>query len=767
LGEKGLRILARGVVQGVGYRPFIYRLARDRGLTGWVLNSRDGVRIEVEGEAENIADFLDSLKQQAPPLAVVESVEAEPKVVDGFTTFEIRESLDIDGEVTLLSPDMASCDDCQQEIFDRKDRRYGYPFTNCTNCGPRLSIILDTPYDRAKTTMRSFVMCETCAREYHDPENRRFHAQPNACPVCGPSLHLVDPMGRQVAGDPIDRVVRALRDGQIIGIKGLGGYHIACDATSEATVVELRRRKDRPHKPFALMASSVPTIRRFAEVSRDEEEDLTSPQAPVVLLKKRDGDSPLQIAPSVAPHNPHLGVMLPYTPLHHLLLAQDAPPVLVMTSGNRTDEPIVADDDEALKRLAGICDLFLGHNRPIHNRTDDSILYRLPISSSSPETVTVLLRRSRGYAPSPLTLPIPVVPTLAVGPQMKNTFCLAEGYRAFMSQHIGELDNLETLNFFGEMVERFKGWFRIEPELVARDLHPDYLSTRYAESLNVSRKIAVQHHHAHIVSCMAEHGVTDPVIGLAFDGTGYGTDGTIWGCEFLVAGLDQFERKGHLKLMPLPGGESAIREPWRIAVAYLVSALGTNALTGPLPATEGVEQLALDVLVQQVDRNVNLVWTSSLGRLFDAVSALLGVCQHITFDAQAAIALEHLCHATVEPGYRFEIVQQDPFVVDPTPVLSALVNDLKRGEDRGLMASRFHGALIDAACEVAQRLHRATGIHQVVLSGGAFQNRLLLAGLMERLAAAGLDPLIHRAVPPNDGCVSLGQVVAANAIGTV
>ncbi len=764
MNENGNHTVARyihitGVVQGVGFRPFVYNLATRLGLSGWVRNSSSGVEIEVAGPAEVVEEFVRRLQQEAPPLARVERVRVEPVILSGppSAAFRILHSEARPGEFQPISPDVAICDDCLRELFDPRDRRYRYPFINCTNCGPRFTIIRDIPYDRPNTTMAPFVMCPDCQAEYDDPTNRRFHAQPNACPVCGPQVEFRPSLtAPSVHGDEAIQAARAaLRAGAIVAVKGLGGFHLACDATRDEPVARLRERKGRVDKPFAIMSFDLATVERYCEVNDAERALLTSRQRPIVLLRRRP-DAP--ISPLVAPNNRYLGVMLPYTPLHYLLLepADGFPIALVMTSGNYSEEPIVTDNDEALMRLASLADAFLLHNREIHARCDDSVT-RIFAGAELP------IRRSRGYAPYPIHLPFPVRPVLAVGAELKNTFCLARQQYAFLSQHIGDMENYETLRFFEQMVEQLARTFRVEPEAVVHDLHPGYLSTRYAREQAERRGlplIPVQHHHAHIAACMAENGLSgeQPVIGVAFDGTGYGSDGAIWGGEFLIADYASFRRAAHLRYMPLPGGDAAIRKPYRVALAYLWAAgMPWNA---PLPPVAAATPTERAVLGRQLQQGLQTVPTSSMGRLFDAVASIAGVRQMVNYEAQAAIELEMLADRGVEDAYAFGIGEE----IDPAPVLRAVVADVRAGVPAPVIAARFHNGVARMVREVCLRLRAETGLSAVALSGGVFQNILLLEKTVPLLQEAGFTVYLHRRVPPNDAGIALGQAVVGGKV---
>ncbi|MBE1499357.1 hydrogenase maturation protein HypF [Amycolatopsis lexingtonensis] len=708
-------ISVAGVVQGVGFRPFAHRLAVRLGLAGFVGNDGHGVFAEAEGPPSRVAAFVEALTAEAPPLAVVDRVEAREIPAAGGTGFVIVASPSGGAADTLVSADSATCDDCLRELRDPADRRFRYPFVNCTNCGPRFTIVRGVPYDRPLTTMAGFAMCAECKQEYEDPEDRRFHAQPVCCPACGPSLEF-----RPGGGDPIAAAVEALRGGQVVAIKGLGGYHLAVDARSEEAAERLRTRKHREDKPFAVMVADLAQARELAEVDTAAEEALTSRRRPIVLLPKK-----AELARAVAPGNRRIGVMLPYTPLHHLLLEHTGP--IVLTSANVSDEPIVYRDED-LDRLKDIADAFLGHDRPIHTRTDDSVVR---ITRGGPQ----VQRRSRGYAPEPVQLETKQH-LLGCGAELKNTFCLAKGRHAFLSHHIGDLENYETLKSFTEGIEHFKRLFAIDPVLVAHDLHPEYLSTKYALDLDVDL-LGVQHHHAHIAACLADNGEDGPVLGVAFDGTGFGPDGTIWGGEFLLADLTGYQRLSHLRPVAMPGGVMAIKQPWRMAASY-VDELGR-------PAREDIVKLKRSGL--------NSPLTSSAGRLFDAAAALLGVRDAITYEGQAAIELEQLADPGETTAYRARIDD----VVHGEDLIAALLDDRSRNATR---AARFHNGVADAIARTCDRFrdHSTT----VALSGGVFQNVLLLDRTVESLEREGFRVLTHRDVPCNDGGISFGQVAVAS-----
>ena len=728
--SRRVRVRVEGVVQGVGFRPYVHRLAVELGLDGFVRNDSRGAVIEVEGAPDAIDALLARLPAEAPPAAVIEGVEHEPVPPRGEKGFGIVQSARSGTPDAQVSPDIATCEACLRELFDPADRRHRYPFINCTDCGPRFTIVRGVPYDRPLTTMAGFTMCDACAAEYADPSNRRFHAQPNACPECGPRL-----------SHALDEIVALLRDGGIAAVKGIGGYHLACVASDEEAVARLRARKHREEKPFALMAGDVEAARELVELGAVEAALLAGRDRPIVLARRRHDAG---VADAVAPRSAELGVMLPYSPLHHLLLADIGEP-LVMTSGNVSDEPIAYEDDDALERLAPIADLVVTHDRPIQTRVDDSVLR---VAGGRP----LPLRRSRGAVPSMLALPVPAGRhVLACGAELKSTFCLARGRRAWVSHHIGDLKTAETLASFQEGVRHFERLFAVTPEVVAHDLHPDYLSTTYALAREGVELVAVQHHHAHLAACLAEHGEQGPAVGAIFDGTGLGTDGTVWGGEILVGDLRGFERAGHLWPVPLPGGDQAVREPWRMACAWLKAAGDERPLAGIDPERwRAVGRLAESGLAAPV--------TTSVGRLFDAVSALCGLRFEVTYEGQAAMELEAACDPSERGAYEFDVVMG---VLDARPAILAARRDLTRGVDVGIVASRFHHALAHATADDCARLAGDRGLDTVALGGGAFQNRRLLERTAERLAAAGLRVLVPARLPPNDGGVSFGQAAVA------
>jgi hydrogenase maturation protein HypF len=747
------KVTIQGIVQGVGFRPFVYQQALARRLTGYVANTSHGVDLEVEGEGPVLDDFIRTLRQDPPPLARITSLEFQPLPPRGDSAFIILKSKAQETRSALISPDVVVCPDCLRELRDPRDRRYRYPFINCTNCGPRYTIIKDIPYDRAKTTMAAFTLCPECSAEYHDPLNRRFHAQPNACWTCGPRLSLLDGAGRPIeCQDPITETARLLREGSIVAIKGLGGFHLAVEAVQEEAVRRLRQRKHREEKPLALMSADLDQIRKYAWIEAEEVEALCSRERPIVLLKKNGSSS---IAPAVAPGNQYYGVMLPYTPVHYLLLDHGFP-ALVMTSGNLSEEPICIDNEEAFLRLKGIADYFLVHNRDIHLRSDDSIVQQ--VSGSLRQ-----LRRSRGFVPVPVFLAEPQVSVLACGAELKNTVCLTKDNRAFISQHVGDLENLETLDFFKQTIEHLKQILQIEPEVIAYDLHPDYLSTRYALEQEGVELIGVQHHFAHLVGCLAEHGLNEKVIGLMLDGSGYGLDGRIWGGEVLVGDCGSFERCGHFAYLPLPGGARAIKEPWRMAVSYLYQAYGDKFWNLPLPLLERIDRSTTEILVRMIQQGINSPLTSSCGRLFDGVAALIGLRDTVAFEGQAAMELEMVQGRGNEGPYDFEVLRAEETIqVLPQPFIWGVVEDIRQGVSREQISRRFHRTLVEVLTRVCRILRDEQGLEKVALGGGVFQNRTLLTELEARLSMEGFRVYSKALVPSNDGGISLGQAVAAH-----
>jgi hydrogenase maturation protein HypF len=753
--RRRLRVCVRGVVQGVGFRPFVYTRAAALGLSGSVRNDSSGAIVEVEGDPAQIEHFLAQLRNQPPPLAVIESVDTQDIPLVGGTGFTIADTSRCDGGRTLASPDVAMCADCAAEQRDPTNRRYRHAFVNCTNCGPRFTIIAALPYDRAATTMAPFAMCADCEREYTDPADRRFHAQPVCCPNCGPTLRYHDGDGRTGGDDALLQARRLLRDGGILAVKGIGGYHLACDANDEHAVSELRQRKRRGDKPFAVMVADLPTARTIADVDDPSARLLCSPQRPIVLVpRRRDA----RIADAVAPHNPDVGVMLAYAPLHALLLGlpddAEGPPVLVMTSGNLGGEPICYTDDDALERLSRLADGWLMHDRDILVPCDDSVVRVV-------DDVELPIRRSRGYAPLPIALPIPVRPAMAVGADLKNTMAVADGEYAWLSQHIGDMDNLATLSAFDAAQQHLQELTGVTPEVLVADNHPLYRSTAWAHRNAAGRPVrTVQHHHAHIASVMAEHGLdgSQQVLGFAFDGTGYGSDAAVWGGEVLLANYKGYQRLAQLSYVPLAGGDVSVLRPYRMALAHLWAAgIGWEADLPPVAACPGDERR---VLRQQLETGVGCTPTSSMGRLFDAVSALIGVRQVVAYEAQAAIELEGLARGVdgdVSP-YTFNLDRfRSPALIDPTPVVHAVVRDQRAGVPAAVIGARFHCAVADLVVTLATQDSDAS--ETVALSGGVFQNALLLRLTLKRLHTNGFNVITHRYVPPNDGGIALGQLL--------
>jgi hydrogenase maturation protein HypF len=739
------RILVRGAVQGVGFRPFVHRLATELGLAGWARNSSRGLLIEVEGDGGALRQFLARLETEKPPRAEVRAIEHEFLDPVGHSTFEIQSSDASGAKTAAILPDLAPCADCVRELFDPANRRFRYPFVNCTNCGPRFSIVESLPYDRAATSMKAFALCPECAREYHDPADRRFHAQPNACPACGPRLALWSATGETLAerDDALRQAAEIVRDGGILALKGVGGFQLVVDARNAAAVATLRARKRREEKPFAVMVSSLEEIRRECHISALEEQLLGSPAAPIVLLRRREASS---ISREVAPGNPLLGIMLPSSPLHHLFLRELGFPV-VATSGNLTDEPICIDEREALARLTGIADAFLVHDRPIVRHMDDSVA-RVVAGRE------MILRRARGFAPLSVSVAEELPEILAVGAHLKNSVALSVGSEVFVSQHIGDLETSEAHIAFERAAADLPRLYETTPAVVAHDLHPDYLSTRFAGRASGAKQ-PVQHHWGHVLSCLADNGIAGPALGVAWDGTGLGADGTIWGGEFLRARDDSFERVAHLRAFRLPGGEAAAREPRRSAIGLLFEC-GRLENAGLAPLREfSSENLAL--LRRMLERGIQSPLTSSAGRLFDAVASLLGVRQVASFEGQAAMELEFLAAAGIEASYPFGPRGGQPIVLDWEPMIAAILGDLETGVSTGIISAKFHNTLVEMIVHVA----REVGERRVALSGGCFQNGVLLERAVRRLREENFEPVWHRNVPPNDGGISLGQIIAA------
>ncbi len=762
-----LKIVIKGIVQGVGFRPFVYNLAKSLNLKGFVLNSTDGVIIEIEGD-ESTA-FIERLQKEAPPLSKIMRIDIINLPYFGYTEFSIKKSKD-EGSFTLISPDVSICADCLKELLDKNDKRFLYPFINCTNCGPRYTITKSVPYDRPNTTMSVFKMCNDCNNEYHNPGNRRFHAQPNACPVCGPQVSLVSSQPSMVSyQNPIENTIELLKKGMIVAIKGLGGFHLACDAKNEEAVNRLRLKKRKSNKPFALMAPDVQTIQQFCEVSPAEESILKSNKRPIVLLKKLKNTLP----EAISPKNPYIGFMLPYTPLHYLLFYYPTSfnkwgiegvnqgeiitpnfDALVMTSGNIAEEPIVINNEEAISKLADIADAFLIHNRDIFMRVDDSVLKVMKDGSS-----ISFIRRSRGYVPDPITLHEDGPDVLGCGADIKNVFTLTKGSYAIPSQHIGDMENYETLMFFEESLKNLKDVYRVNPVALAYDLHPQYLSTQWALKQNNIKKIGIQHHYAHVASVMAEKGIKEKIIGVSFDGTGYGTDGNLWGGEFLIADIEGFKRAGHFKYIPLPGGEVAVKEPWRIAVSYVKDFAGEDVIhyLRLIGFIDKYGEEKIKDILKILDKGQFSPLTSGAGRLFDAVSAIIGVCDKNTFEGEAAIALEAITKPDVIDDYPANVKFKDPIEIDFSQTIFRIIEDIERGIDKATISSKFHNTIIRTIIIVVKKLASLSMIHRVALCGGVFQNMYLIERLIPDLESEGMEVFIHDKVPTNDAGISLGQ----------
>jgi hydrogenase maturation protein HypF len=756
-----VQITVRGIVQGVGFRPFVYSLAVRRSLTGRVLNTPGGVLIDVEGAPHTLEEFVGEISASPPPLARIDSIiRSDGLGLAHYTDFRIVESEPGGESLVPVAPDVATCDDCLRELFDPTDRRHRYPFINCTNCGPRFTIVESVPYDRARTTMRDFAMCGGCRAEYENPLDRRFHAEPIACSACGPGLRLVDAEGRPVMTggereeDAVGRARMLLSGGAIIAVKGIGGFHLACDALDAEAVGRLRGRKRREDRPFALMVNSVDTAKVYCLVAEEEGRLLSAGARPVVLLRRRNGHA---LPEAVAPRVGTLGFMLPYAPLHHLLLEGSDRP-LVFTSGNVSDEPVCYEDGEAVRRLRGIADYFLLHDRRIHVRADDSVT-RLAGGRE------MVVRRSRGYAPAPLGVAFKFGrQILACGAELKNTFCLTRGNHAYVSHHVGDLENLETLRSYEQGIEHFRRLFDLHPEAVAHDLHPEYLSTKYAHALDESLpKVGVQHHHAHVASCMADNNIEGEVVGVAMDGLGFGADGRMWGGEFFVADFVEAERVAHLDYVPMPGGAKAVREPWRMAAVYLHRALGDEFQESPLPFVRNMDARAWATLQRMAATGTNSPETSSMGRLFDAVSGLLGLRRVVNYEGQAAVELEAIADRYHAGRYEFEVAGNGCIIKAET-VIRRVSEDILDGVPPQTVSARFHLGVAHLIADTARRVGGERGLDRVVLSGGVFQNVLLLRHARRLLKSAGLRAYTHGRVPPNDGGISLGQAAVANAL---
>lgn len=738
----------KGIVQGVGFRPFIYNLARSMDMKGWINNSSEGVYIDVEGTEENINMFVKYIKQNKPQLAQIDSIEVIRKDYIGYSSFEIKSSEEKTAKATLVSPDIAICKDCLEDIMEFTNHRYQYPFTNCTNCGPRFSIIKDIPYDRKYTTMNQFTMCKVCKNEYEDPNNRRFHAQPNACPECGPKLWVEDNVGRLIAvNDSIEFILHRLEQGNIIGIKGIGGFHLVCDATNEKVIEKLRIRKKRMEKPFAVMMKDLSTIKEYCYVNDKEKEILEGIRKPIVLLNKLEN---CNLPSNIAPAQKTLGAMLPYTPLHHLLF-QGGQKILIMTSANLNGLPIEYRDDRARRNLIGIVDYFLFNNREINIPVDDSVVRVI-------EGEEIIIRRARGYVPLPIKFGC-TKNILSCGSNMKNTFCVSKENNLFLSQHNGDLDTLESYENYQQNIEHFKHIFRIEPEYIAIDKHEGYISSQYSQNYNLP-VIKIQHHHAHVVSCLIENNISEKVIGVVFDGTGYGDDGAIWGGEFLVTDIVEYERVGHLDYIKIPGGDSAMKEPWKSGVAYLYKAFkGNKSLDDIIERNYGDKGKAL---LKVIKADINCHNSSSMGRLFDAVASIIGIRNKISFEGQAAMELESLIEFDSEESYVYSLKKEEEVILDMIPTIKEILDDKIKGVNNSKIALKFHNTLIKATVEICKKVRSNYGISNVAISGGVFQNSYLLKNVRSKLVEADFNVYINKSIPCNDGGIALGQIAIAS-----
>ena len=751
-------IIIKGIVQGVGFRPFIHKLVSIYQLHGWVLNSDLGVEIDIEGKDTDLNKFIIDIPKKLPPLAKIEEMRIKDLPLVGYIGFSIKKSISKkENNFVLVSPDISICQDCLEELFNPKNRRFRYPFINCTNCGPRFTIIKDIPYDREKTTMDEFKMCPICQKEYENIEDRRYHAQPNACEICGPVVSFYKNKKKLQIKDPVKEAINRLKQGEIGAIKGLGGYHLACDATNDQAVSRLRRLKNREAKPFAIMSPDIEKIKRFCLIEPEEEELLTDRARPIVLLKKKKNYQ--VISTQVAPNNNYLGVMLPYTPLHYLLL-RDHFLALVMTSGNFSEEPIISDNQEAFEKLDKVVDFFLAYNRNIYNRCDDSVIKFI---NNEP----MFFRRSRGYVPYPVTLDFKIKEVMALGGELKNTISFSKENYVFPSQYFGDLKSLETLNFLKESIKKLEKIFRVNPKIIACDLHPDYLSTQYAEEIAQANNLElkkIQHHHAHIASCMAENNIKETVIGVAYDGTGYGDDDNIWGGEFLVCNFKKYTRMGHLQYYPLPGGDKAITEPWRMTYSYLYSIFGQKAKTLNIDFIKRRDYNKLLVIEKMIDKKINSPLTSSCGRLFDAISSLIGIEDEISYEGQAAMELESICLPKINNSYGFDIIEKEKeYIIEPKKIIVEVIRDLKKGIDKGIMAAKFHNTVAQFTLKLCVKIREKTKINKVAISGGVFQNKYLTEKVISLLESREFVVFSHKKVPPNDGGISLGQAVIAGS----
>lgn len=751
---KRIFIKVEGIVQGVGFRPYVYKIAQEYSLTGWVNNNSEGVYIDIEGEEKAVEDFVDKLKNNPSPLVRIENITIENRELMHYRGFEIKKSERKDEKITLISPDMGTCSDCIKDIKDPQNRRYKYPFTNCTNCGPRFSIIKSIPYDRDKTTMDKFIMCNECSNEYSNPLDRRFHAQPNACSKCGPALWIEDSKGNYIKfDDPIEWTKENINLGKIFAVKGIGGFHLACNAKNKKTVDELRNRKKRPHKPLAVMMKDIETVKKYCYLEKSEEKLLLEQRRPIVLLKKKENCS---LPDNIAPNQNTLGVMLPYTPLHELLFENDIE-VLIMTSANINGFPIEFENESALRNLGGIVDYFLIHNRDIFIPIDDSVV---KVVNNKPR----MIRRARGYAPEPVKK-INSREILACGANMLNTFGISKEGFVFLSQHNGDLENLETYEHYERNIEHFKNIFGFNPQYICCDMHEGYMSTQYAKNYN-KPVVMIQHHHAHICSCMAENDVEEKVIGVAFDGTGYGIDGKIWGSEFLICDYNEFTRKAHLDYVKMPGGDMAVKEPWRMAVSYIYKVLKDKLINDKYSYDDILLKLYGEKsinIVKAIESNINSPETSSMGRLFDSVASIIGLSDKVTYEGQAAMELEALIEEEGTDSYSYEILNKDKYVIDISNALYDIVFDAINGVDKKIISLKFHNMIVNFTIEMCNRIRKESNINKVALSGGVFQNAYLLKKIIEGLEKDKFIVYTHKNVPCNDGGIALGQIMICNA----
>lgn len=745
-------IIVEGIVQGVGFRPFIYNIAVKNQLKGWVKNTSEGVYIDIEGKEKDINKLLEELKNNPPPLSQIEKITVTKKDIGQFNTFTIKNSKGVEKPMTQISPDIATCKECEEEIIDTNNRRFKYPFTNCTNCGPRYSIIKELPYDRVMTTMADFKMCSKCLEEYKNPSNRRFHAQPNACSKCGPKIWLENSKGKKIESiQPIEDTLRFIKEGRILAIKGLGGFHLVCNGKDEKAVEKLRVRKSRPKKPFAVMMKNLEIVKKYCDVNKEEEEILTGIRKPILLLHRKNE----LLSQSIAPNNREIGVMLPYTPLHYQLFDKDIE-ILIMTSGNISGLPIEYKNHHAREKLSKVVDYYLMHNREIHLSVDDSVA-RVILDNKQ------LIRRSRGYAPTPFKLNANLE-ILACGSNLKNTISIAKNGNGFLSQYIGDLDNLETYNNYIKTIEHFKGIYKIEPKVIVHDMHPEFASSHIIQRLE-GEKIAVQHHHAHIASCMKENKIVDKVIGIAFDGTGYGDDGKIWGGEFLVCDYSGYERAGHLNYVKMPGKDYAVKEPWRMSISHLYELYGKKISTNKF---DYLDKRTKKNIITMISNNLNCIETSSMGRFFDAISALLGFNGNVSFEGEAAIRLENLINAkeklyeTKSYNYLIENVE-GRYVINTKGIIEEILYDTENNVSNSVISKKFHNTVVAFSIDMCKQIRKKYRLNKVTLSGGVFQNKIIIEGIYDGLLKEDFQVFIHREIPCNDGGISFGQMAIAES----